>query len=174
MSDDLVTTPSSERLAEEISLLLVSMGLTLYDLVLPKKNGGILRVFVESPEGVSLDQLEKVSRKLGVLLDVLDPFPGRYHLEVSSPGLDRVLKLPNDLEKNPGKWVSVKLIEAMSAQKVLKGRIGSVDEHGFELLMEVGKKRSVVSVMFSNVKSVQAEFWKADSDPSLPRGSHSG
>ena len=161
MSDNPVLPPSPDRLTEEISLLLVSMGLTLYDLVLPKKNSGVLRVFIESPEGVTIDQLEGASRRISVLLDVIDPFPGRYHLEVSSPGLDRMLKIPVDLERNPGRWVNVKLVEAMSGQKVWKGRIGAVTAEGFELLVSSGKKSATLEISFSNVKSVQAEFWRS-------------
>ena len=160
MEDNLVLPPSHERLTEEISLLLVSMGLTLYDLVLPKKSSGVLRVFIESPEGVTLDQLESASRRISVLLDVIDPFPGRYHLEVSSPGLDRILKIPGDLERNAGKWICVKLVEAMSGQKVVRGRIGTVAGEGFDLVMEAGKKSSTIQIRYSNVRSVQAEFWK--------------
>ncbi|MCL4486017.1 MAG: ribosome maturation factor RimP [Nitrospirae bacterium] len=166
MKDNLVLPPSSERLTEEITLLLVSMGLTLYELVLPKKSGGVLRVYVEGPEGVTLDQLENASRRISVLLDVMDPFPGKYHLEVSSPGLDRILKIPGDLEKNAGKWVSVKLLEPVSGQKVLRGRIGAVSEEGFDLLVETGKKSSTIQVGFSNVRSVQAEFWRPVPVPS--------
>ena len=160
MSDIPVLPPSSERLTEEISLLLASLGLTLYDLVLPKKNGGVFRVFVEGPEGVTLDQIESVSRKISILLDVLDPFPGRYHLEVSSPGLDRDLRVPAELPKNSGKWICVKLNAAVSNQKVLRGKIGSVSETGFDLLVFSGKKEEKIFISFQNVKNIQAEFWK--------------
>jgi ribosome maturation factor RimP len=159
MSDN-PATPPSERLTEEITLLLVSMGLTLYDLVLPKKSGGVLRVFIEGPDGVTIEQIESVSRRIGVILDVLDPFPGRYYLEVSSPGLDRMLKLPEDLRKNPGQWVSVKLSEEIEGQKVLKGRIGPVGEEGFDLIVEAGKKSKTLSIPFAILRSAQAEFWR--------------
>ena len=160
MSDIPGTPPSSERLTEEISLLLASMGLNLYELSLPKKNGGVLRVFVDGPKGVTLDQIEGVSRKISVLLDVLDPFEGRYSLEVSSPGLDRLLRIPVDLLSNTGKWVVVKLAVALEGQKVLRGRIGTCSEAGFELHVATGKTGTVVFVEFSAIKSVQAEFWK--------------
>ncbi|MGC8528620.1 MAG: ribosome maturation factor RimP [Leptospirillia bacterium] len=159
MSDN-PATPPSERLTEEITLLLDSMGLTLYDLVLPKKSGGVLRVFVDGPEGVTIDQIESVSRRVSVLLDVLDPFPGRYHLEVSSPGLDRLLKIPEDLRKNEGKWVNLKLVDPIDGQKVLKGRIGSVGDTGFSLHMDAGKKSLILEVPFLQLRSVQAEFWR--------------
>lgn len=160
MADIPGTSPSSERLTEEISLLLASLGLTLYDLVLPKKSGGVLRVFVDGPEGVSLDQIEGVSRKISVLLDVLDPFSGRYHLEVSSPGLDRILKIPADLFLNKGKWITVKLNIMVDKQKVFRGRIGLIGDAGFELIVAVGKSTKVMLIDYSAVKSVQAEFWK--------------
>ena len=79
---------------------------------------------------------------------------------MSSPGLDRILKIPGDLERNAGKWVCVKLLEAESGQKVVRGRIGTVTGEGFGLLMETGKKSSTIQIRFSNVRSVQAEFWK--------------
>lgn len=160
MSDIPGTPPSSERLTEEISLLLASMGLNLYELSLPKKSGGVLRVFVDGPKGVTLDQIEGVSRKISVLLDVLDPFEGRYSLEVSSPGLDRLLRIPADLLSNEGKWVMVKLVVALEGQKVLRGRIGKCSGAGFELHVATGKTGKVVFVEFPAIKSVQAEFWK--------------
>ncbi len=159
MSDN-PATPPSERLTEEIRLLLDSMGLTLYDLVLPKKSGGVLRVFVDGPEGVTIDQIESVSRRVSVILDVLDPFPGRYHLEVSSPGLDRLLRIPEDLRSNEGKWVSLKLVDAVEGQKVIKGRIGPVGDAGFSLRVDAGKKSRILEIPFGQLRSVQAEFWR--------------
>ena len=157
---DTPATPPSERLTEEITLLLDSMGLTLYDLVLPKKSGGVLRVFVDGPEGVTIDQIESVSRRVSVMLDVLDPFPGRYHLEVSSPGLDRLLKVPEDLRKNEGKWINLKLVDAIEGQNVLKGRIGPVGDAGFTLLIDAGKKSRTLDIPFDQLRSVRAEFWR--------------
>jgi ribosome maturation factor RimP len=69
----------------------------------------ILRVYIDSPQGITADDCADVSRQLSAIFDVEDPLPGSYVLEVSSPGLDRPLVTPEDFRKRVGETVKVKL-----------------------------------------------------------------
>ena len=73
--------PAVERLGYELADLEVRIG----------GKGGFIRVYIDKPEGIDLEDCEKVSLAVSALLDVEDPAPGNYNLEVSSPGLDRKL-----------------------------------------------------------------------------------
>jgi len=89
----------------------------------------LLRVYVDKPEGVSHADCQNISEQLSAILDVEDPFPDRYTLEVSSPGLDRKLSKPSDFEHFTGRRARLVLREPLpdSDQKVLEGRLA-----GFE------------------------------------------
>lgn len=80
-------------------------GLELVDVEL---NGGILRVTIDHPDGLPVGSLTDVTRKLNRLLDDDDPIPGRYTLEVSSPGLERKLRTPAHFRRSVGETVSVR------------------------------------------------------------------
>jgi ribosome maturation factor RimP len=68
-----------------------------------------LRVYIDSPHGITVDNCADVSRQLSAIFDVEDPLPGSYSLEVSSPGLDRPLVKPEDFRKRIGETVKLKL-----------------------------------------------------------------
>src|SRR5712691_12742442 len=93
----LVVTPSTtnqlDRIRELVMPTLSYLGYELYDLTLAGSGGNTtLRVRIDRPEGVTLDDCERVSKSLGALLVQADPFPTRYELEVSSPGAERPLR----------------------------------------------------------------------------------
>ncbi len=152
------------RLETELAHILNPMGLLLHELVLPGRKGGVLRVFVDHPERVSLDQLETVSRRISDLLDVLDPFSGNYRLEVSSPGLDRVLRVPDELLLHAGKHVKVKTKESVRNQKIFRGRIDGVVDGVLVLSTQAGKKTVQETLPLDVIGEVRAEFW-LDPDP---------
>lgn len=88
------------------------------ELVHAELKGGVLRVFVDKPEGgVTLEDCSHVSRQLSALLDVLDFGTGRYLLEVSSPGLDRQLYKPRDYERFAGRLARVTLDDPETGKK---------------------------------------------------------
>ncbi len=89
----------------------------------------LLRIYVDKPEGVSHADCQNISEQISVILDVEDPFPGKYTLEVSSPGLDRKLSKASDFEHFAGRRARLVLREPLpdSDQKVLEGRLA-----GFE------------------------------------------
>jgi ribosome maturation factor RimP len=87
--------PAIERQGYELSDLEVKLG----------SRSGVVRLFIDHPDGISLEDCEKVSQTVSALLDVEDPLPGQYNLEVSSPGLTRPLKSKRDFERAQGKKI---------------------------------------------------------------------
>jgi ribosome maturation factor RimP len=136
-----------EKITEMARRVVVSEGLTLVDVEL-KGGGGtrLLRVYIDKPEGISHADCELVSEQLSTLLDVEDPFPGSYTLEVSSPGLDRKLVKPSDFAYFVGRKARLVLREPVDDQKVLEGRLAGFEAGRVRLdLGEAGPKELELS-----------------------------
>ncbi|HHV95395.1 MAG TPA: ribosome maturation factor RimP [Clostridiaceae bacterium] len=87
-----------------------------------------LRVYIDKPGGINIDDCEEVSIRLSEELDREDPIKHSYILEVSSPGLDRPLKRDKDFERYKGELVEVKLFKAIDGKKVFEGELlGLID-----------------------------------------------
>jgi len=87
------------------------------------KGGGLLRVYIDSEKGISAEDCQKVSYQVSGLLDVEDPIPGHYTLEVSSPGLDRLLFRAEDFDRFAGQLVKLRLTYPVEGQRKFKGRL---------------------------------------------------
>ena len=97
-----------EHLKDKMRTITESLGFELADLAAPVYGGRlILRIFIYSPRGVTLDDCTTVSRAISDMLDTDDPIPNRYTLEVSSLGLDRPLVTPKDFTRRIGERVRV-------------------------------------------------------------------
>lgn len=83
----------------------------------------LLRLYIGSPQGITVDDCAAVSRQIGALLDVEDVISSAYLLEVSSPGLDRPLKRPEDFERFAGHQVSLRLHLPMDGQRRFVGEL---------------------------------------------------
>jgi ribosome maturation factor RimP len=90
--------------------------------------GALLRVYIDSPNGINVDDCAAVSRQLSALLDVEDPIGGAYDLEVSSPGLDRPLFKGEDFERYAGHLVKVTLREKFEGRRRYKGLLRGVED----------------------------------------------
>jgi ribosome maturation factor RimP len=95
-----------------------------------------VRVFIDKPEGVTLEDCERAHKALGPALDVADPFPHAYTLEVSSPGLDRPFKRLQDYRRAIGKRVTVKLREPLAGQWRLVGTLTDVADQTVTLAVD--------------------------------------
>lgn len=107
------------------------MGLRLVDVEFVRGGGrSYLRLYIDKPEGVTLDDCEAFSREVSVLLDEADPIPGPYFLEVASPGLDRPLKKDRDYEVFKGRRVEVRTFGPLGPQGVreVRGELGGLRE----------------------------------------------
>ena len=117
-----------ERIREMAQRVATSEGLHLVDVELKGSNANLLlRVYIDKAGGVSHADCALVSEQLGAMLDVEDLFPGRYLLEVSSPGLDRKLTRPSDFTYFTGRRARLVLKDAVGELRVLEGRLA-----GFE------------------------------------------
>lgn len=94
-----------------------------------------MRVFIDKPDGVTVDDCERAHKALGPALDVADPFPHAYTLEVSSPGLDRPFKRIQDYHRAVGKRVSLKLREPLAGQWRLVGTLTDVADQTVTLVL---------------------------------------
>ena len=101
--------------------------------VVGAKKAPTIRVFIDTPEGVSFDELAKAQAWINDIMDALDPFPGAYTLEVSSPGIDRVLRKPRDFTREQGTKVDVTLYAPREGKKLLVGELTGFDGDAIEL-----------------------------------------
>lgn len=99
-------------------------------------SNNFLRVFVDKPGGITLDDCQNISKEISDELDKTDPIKQAYYLEVSSPGLDRPLKNDKDLKRNIDKDLEVKLYEAMDGSKLVQGSLVDFDENTLKLLSD--------------------------------------
>jgi ribosome maturation factor RimP len=108
------TSGRIEELTPEIEQIAEAAGC---ELVHAELKGGVLRMFIDKPEGVTLADCEHVSRQVSALLDVLDFGTSRYVLEVSSPGLDRQLYKPGDYDRFAGRLARVTFEDPATGRK---------------------------------------------------------
>lgn len=103
------------------------------------RTAGTVRITVDKPGGVTLDDCARLSRAVGHALDVDDPIEHRYTLEVSSPGLDRALETPRDYEKAVGRRVRVKTRPSWEGPRLVIGRLKHVDAEAMCIEAEDGE-----------------------------------
>src|SRR5262249_45793937 len=119
-----VTQPLAEAVEAVAAPVLEAHGLTLVDLdVAGGGRRSLVRVFVDKPGGVTIDDCQRFSREIGDLLDVADLVPGSFDLEVSSPGLDRELKKDREFAWAVGRQVRAWSREPVDGQREFLGRL---------------------------------------------------
>ena len=123
-----------ERLIALIEPLVGGLGYELVDLEHTSGRGSaVVRLFIDCPEGVGLADCERVSREVAALLDVEDPIPTAYTLEVSSPGFDRVLRTQAHFARFVGSRVAVELTAPREGRRRYTGTLLSADDSGIAL-----------------------------------------
>jgi len=137
-----------ERLIALIEPLLARLG---YELVELEYSAGrahaLLRVFIDRDAGVTLDDCAQVSREISTLLDVEDPIPSAFTLEVSSPGFDRVLRTQAHFGRFVGSRVFIELKEPRAGRRRYTGKLLTVDDAGIALEVD----REQVTVTFAEI-----------------------
>lgn len=135
MSDKVVM-----RIREFTDSLLPTMGLELFDIQFRREgHGWVLRLVVDKEEGVTLDDCSRVSRETSDFLDVEDVIEHPYHLEVSSPGLERPLRSLDECRRHLGKKARFKLREEVDSQRLVVGELQAVENEEICVLSQEGK-----------------------------------
>jgi ribosome maturation factor RimP len=129
-----------ERIRAMVERIAASENLAVVDVELKGgRSNPLLRVYIDKEGGVSHADCQLVSEQLSALLDVEDPFPGKYVLEVSSPGLDRKLSKPSDFSHFAGRRARVVLREAPEKQAVFEGRLAGFADGRVRLEVGTGE-----------------------------------
>ncbi len=141
-----------EEIAEPI---VKEAGCELVDVEFVKEGSNwFLRVYIDKPAGVSLEDCEKVSRPLNKMLDELNPISQAFYLEVSSPGVERPLKKPRDFEKAIGSQVEIKLYTAIDNTKRFEGELISYDGDKLIISTESGNRHEFKIEQIAKAKKV--------------------
>ncbi len=140
-----------DRLIELLEAPIQALGFELVDIDAHAGGNGLLRIYIDQEAGINLDDCELVSRQLSAVLDVEDPMPGRYVLEVSSPGLDRPLRTREHFRRYRDHVVRIKLNHTRDGHRNFKGRLMRVEER--DILVEVDKE--TFRLALSDIASAQ-------------------
>jgi ribosome maturation factor RimP len=103
-----------------------------YELVeieyLPNPKHGVVRLFIDKDSGIQVEDCTAVSKQISAVIDVEDPIPGHFNLEVSSPGMDRPLRRADDFKNYRGEVVKIKTSMAFEGQRNFKGRLKGLED----------------------------------------------
>lgn len=147
----------ANKVAGLVAPMAEALGLQIYDI---DYSGGTLRVVLDTPPGqpagVSLDDLSLVTRQLGRELDHSDPVPGRYTLEVTSPGLERTMRRPEHFAREVGKTVNVRLHSPVNGSRRIQGQL--VAATATSITVRDGDSLVDVDVAISDIERARTVF----------------
>ena len=130
-------TGSLDRIRALVAPILADLKLDLYDL---EFRGGTLRITVDtlpgSEGGVGIDEISLATRLISRDFDHHDPIPGHYTLEVTSPGLERTLRIPAHFQRVIGSTINVRLRDAVNSERRFQGELVAADDHGITVRIE--------------------------------------
>ncbi len=123
-----------EKLLQDI---IESLGYDLYDVRYEKEGKDYyLRIFIDKSDGIDLNDCEKVNNAINDILDEADYIKGQYFLEVSSPGVERVLRKENHFKKQIGKEISLKLFKPINKHKEIIGILEEYNDNELTIKLE--------------------------------------
>lgn len=119
----------TEKVCELARPVVEEEGCSLWDVEYLREAGSwYLRIYIDKEGGVSIDDCERISRRLDPMLDEADPIPDSYVFEVGSAGAERELKRPSDFEAFMGSEVEVRLYQPLNGSKVFVGKLLSYED----------------------------------------------
>jgi ribosome maturation factor RimP len=146
------------RVASIIEPTIAAMGYQLVRVKLSGQNGLTLQIMAERPDGImTVNDCEKLSMAISPVLDVDDPIDKAYHLEVSSPGIDRPMVRKSDFAKWAGHIVKFETSVMVEGRKRFRGKISSVSEDAFVLERETPAKdeEPLVTIPFNTLSEAR-------------------
>ncbi|MGH7180670.1 MAG: ribosome maturation factor RimP [Nitrospiraceae bacterium] len=148
--------PVVDRINEVVSPILWALGLELIDIVCVGQGArSIIRVYIDKSGGVTVEDCGRAHLAIGPALDVADPFPHAYTLEVSSPGLDRAFRRIQDYRRALGKQVSVKLRQPIDGQWRVVGELTEVNEQGVTVVVHDRRSERKVILKFDSISEAR-------------------
>ncbi|HSA66849.1 MAG TPA: ribosome maturation factor RimP [Methyloceanibacter sp.] len=151
-------TGAGREIADLAEPVLDELGFRLVRVKVSGRDGGTVQVMAERPKGqMTIEDCAEISRKLSPLLDALDPMPGGYRLEVSTPGIDRPLVRPSDFASFTGHEAKIELKELVDGRKRFKGRIEGVRNGEALLKIELpgSEEPQVIGIPFSLISEAK-------------------
>jgi ribosome maturation factor RimP len=129
-------TGVAAQIAAMAEPVLDELGFRLVRVVLSGRNGSTVQIMAERPDGMlTVEECAEISRRLSPVLDAHDPIEGQYHLEVSSPGIDRPLVRPSDFAAWAGYEAKIELKDLIAGRKRFRGTLAGLE--GEEVRIEV-------------------------------------
>ncbi len=116
--------------------------------VIGSKKAPVIRIYIDAEGGVSFQELSGAQEWIGAMLDRIDPFPGAYTLEVSSPGIDRPLRTPEHFQRFCGEEAHVRTVRPLEGTSSFKGTLASADGDSVVIETESGTR----TIPFSEIK----------------------
>ncbi|MBU8682359.1 ribosome maturation factor RimP [Bacillus haynesii] len=141
-----------DTVSEMVQPILDNLQLELVDIEFVKEGQSwFLRVFIDSDDGVDIEECAKVSEALSEKLDEADPIKQNYFLEVSSPGAERPLKKEADFMKALGKNVYIKTYEPIEGNKEFEGELSAFDGENVEVAVMIKTRRKTINIPYDKV-----------------------
>ncbi len=147
-----------EQVETQIERIVESEGLELVHIDYRRQGRGfLLRIDIDKEGGVTVDDCSLISQQVSTYLDVEDPIPGEFELQVSSPGLDRKFYKASDYEKFKGRLVRVKTSRAIRGLHVVVGRLSAYDGEKIVVTDPVMKKDPDYEIPLADIKEARLE-----------------
>ncbi|MEK5502096.1 ribosome maturation factor RimP [Bacillus sp. FSL M8-0168] len=141
-----------ETASEMVQHILDNLQLELVDIEFVKEGQNwFLRVFIDSDDGVDIEECAKVSEALSEKLDEADPIQQNYFLEVSSPGAERPLKKEADFTKALGKNVYIKTYEPIEGNKEFEGELSAFDGETVEITVTIKTRQKKIQIPYEKI-----------------------
>ena len=145
----------TEALQALLETTINALGYELWGVVQESRPGGsLVRIYIDSPNGITVDDCQRVSRQVSAILDVEDPIRGSYSLEVSSPGIDRPFLKHDHYERYIGSRVRVRVRSKTKGRQTYTGLLSNVDKDNIVIELENGEQQALSFVQIEKANLV--------------------
>ncbi len=156
----------TERMRDSIAPAMAELEVELVDI---EHVGATVRIIIDRPGGIDLEVISRATRRISSLLDEVDPLADRYTLEVSSPGLERTLRIPPHFVRAVGSTVSVKTVAGVEGERRVTGRLLSAEDDSIEIEVDAADGASR-RIRYAEIERARTVFeWGPSPKPGKPR-----
>lgn len=151
------------RVREIVGPIVEGAKASLYDI---EHESGILRIMVDRPGGIDIDTVGELSQLISAALDAHDPLPGqRYLLEVTSPGIERKLRLPEHYQQQVGADVNIKVKKAIDGARRFEGRLESASDESIEIVVDGPDGATRKTLNYDSIEAARTVFhWEGQAE----------